>query len=56
MAAWLIVGWSGVVVASRIWLGMHWPVDVLASIGFAAVICALVYAVSKRFSGILWDS
>ncbi|MDD1780150.1 phosphatase PAP2 family protein [Enterovibrio sp. ZSDZ35] len=50
---WLVVGWSGIVAASRMWLGMHWSIDVFASIGFAAIICSAVYASANRLNRML---
>lgn len=37
--------WAGAVAYSRVWLGMHRPIDLAASIGFAALLYALVPAI-----------
>ena len=38
LAAFILTAWAAGVLVSRLFLGMHWPVDLLASIGLAFIL------------------
>ncbi|MGF1770422.1 phosphatase PAP2 family protein [Enterovibrio makurazakiensis] len=38
----MLAMWAGLVGMSRLWLGMHWPIDLFGSLVFAAGLCFLV--------------
>ncbi|MBE1276740.1 phosphatase PAP2 family protein [Enterovibrio baiacu] len=42
LCAVILTMWAGLVGMSRLWLGMHWPVDLFGSLVFATAICFLV--------------
>ncbi|MBO2452693.1 phosphatase PAP2 family protein [Actinomadura barringtoniae] len=47
----LIVSWAAVVGLTRVYLGMHWPTDVLGGWLFGFVWASLAIAVARRLTG-----
>ncbi len=50
---WLLILWSAVIGYSRIYLGVHYPGDVLAGFAVGGFAAAAVYWLLRRLSGLL---
>lgn len=46
-----MMSWAVVVMGSRLMLGMHWPRDLMASVGISAILVMLACWLTERFIG-----
>jgi phosphatidylglycerophosphatase B len=49
----LMMSWAVIVMGSRLMLGMHWPRDLMASVGISAILVMLACWLTERFVGTL---